>query len=436
MAQTRTRNPHRKQNLGVVGSGPRGTGVEPSVAFKRSLLGGYQTVLMLPEVPRVLASSILARVGITMWPLALFLLVRHELGSYSLAGAALGAATLGGALAAPLQGAVIDRYGQTRVLVVCGACYGVLVAVTGVSEPAAPTLLLLCLAGGVFTPSVWACARVLWPALTYDRTVLEFAYATDALAAEISFLAGPLVLALTLEVMSARASVLVAGALAVAGTAWFASSWASRRWRNADVMRRDAAGFWSRGLRAVIICIIATAFMTGAVQVALSSFAVQQGSPSAAGMLLTVYGVGSLVFGVWYGSRDWRWPLASRYVVLLVLISVLTLPLAFARTIPAALALSLPAGLGFAALISCETHLIGGLAATGTKAQAFNWSVAAIAAGFAAGSAAAGWVVEVAGVTDAVLLGVTVVALASGLAAGSRRYLQAVEAPTTLEAGE
>jgi len=382
-------------------------------------------------VPRLLASSILARVGITMWPLALFLLVRQELGSYSLAGAALAAATLGSALAAPGQGAAIDRYGQTRVLGICGACYGAFVVATGVGRPPAVGLLLLCLAGGAFTPSVWACARVLWPALAPNRDLLEPAYATDALAAEVSFLAGPLVLALTLEVMPAAATVLVAGGLALAGTAWFASSPASRRWRSGGVVRGHTAVFRSPGLRVLIICIVATAFATGAVQVALSSLAVQHGSPSAAGALLTVYGLGSLLFGVWYGAREWSWPPASRYVLLLILIAVLTLPLAFASTIPAALVLSLPAGLGFAALISCETRLIGGLAATGTEARAFNWSVAAIAAGFAAGSAAAGWVVEIAGVGEAVLLAVAVVALASGLAAGSRRHLHLIEAPTT-----
>jgi predicted MFS family arabinose efflux permease len=157
---------------------------------------------------------------------------------------------------------------------------------------------------------------------------------------------------------------------------------------------------------------------------------VQQGSPSAAGLLLTLYGVGSVLFGAWYGAREWKSPVASRYLALLVSITVLTLPLALAKTIPAALVLSVPAGLGFAALISCETYLIRGLAASGTETQAFNWSVAAIAIGFAAGSAAAGAVVEVAGVSEAVLLGVGVVALACGLAAASRRHIDVAEAPT------
>ncbi len=403
--------------------------MEHSVAPKPSLLGSYRAILTLPGVRRLVVSSIIARVGITMWPLALFLLVREQLGSYSLAGAALGAATLGGALAAPGQGLAIDRSGQTRVLALCSACYGALVIVTAVSGLPAPALLALCLAGGAFTPSVWACTRVLWPGLAPNRTLLESAYATDAIAAEISFLAGPLALALTVAVMSARASVLVAGVLAVLGTAWFAASPASRSWRATRVARRRAGVLSTRGLRTVVICIVATAFMTGTVQVALSSLAVQQGSPSAAGLLLTVYGVGSVLFGTWYGARPWQWPVASRYLALLVLITLLTLPLALARTIPAALVLSVPAGLGFAALVSCETRLIGGLAPSGTETQAFNWSVAAIAAGFAAGSAAAGSVVEVAGVSEAVLLGVAAVALACGLAARSRRYLDVVEAP-------
>jgi predicted MFS family arabinose efflux permease len=236
-------------------------------------------------------------------------------------------------------------------------------------------------------------------------------------------------LGLTVALMSERASVLVAGALAVVGSAWFAAAPASRSWRAAGIARRPLAVLSGRGLRTVVICIVATAFMTGAVQVALSSLAVQQGSPGAAGLLLTVYGVGSVLFGVWYGAREWKWPVAARYLALLVLITVLTLPLALARTIPAALVLSVPAGLGFAALITCETRLIGSLAATGTEAQAFNWSVAAIAVGFAAGSAAAGSVVEVAGVSEAVLMGAGVVAVAAGLAARSRRYLAVAEPP-------
>jgi MFS family permease len=392
-------------------------------------LASYRAVLTLRGVPRLVVSSVLARLGITMWPLALFLLVRQEFGSYSLAGAALGAATLGGALAAPAQGAVIDRSGQTRVLAVCGACYAAMVIITAVGGLPAPVLLCLCLAGSAFTPSIWACERVLWPDLAPDRRLLQAAYATDAITAEVSFLAGPLALALALAVMSARASVLLAGALGVAGTAWFAASPASRGWRGTCVSRRRAGVLLTPGLRTVVICIVATAFTTGAVQVALASLAVQQGSPSAAGLLLTVYGTGSVLFGTWYGTREWKWSVAARYQALLLMITVLTLPLALAKTIPAGLALSLPAGLGFAALISCETALIRGLAAPGTETQAFNWSVAAIGAGFTAGSVAGGSAVETAGIGDAVLLGTAVVALAAALAVRSRHHMVVIEAP-------
>src|SRR5262245_7755022 len=76
----------------------------------------YARVLRAPHVRALVVSSVLARLPIGIVALALILFVEEETGSFAQAGAVSGAFAVFGGLVAPLQGRLIDRLGQTRVL--------------------------------------------------------------------------------------------------------------------------------------------------------------------------------------------------------------------------------------------------------------------------------------------------------------------------------
>ena len=80
-------------------------------------LGRYRLLLRHPGVPRLVVSVLVGRIPIGIFSLAIVLLVRQETDSFAQAGAASAAWALGAGLVAPLQGRLVDRFGQPAVLI-------------------------------------------------------------------------------------------------------------------------------------------------------------------------------------------------------------------------------------------------------------------------------------------------------------------------------
>src|ERR687897_2526356 len=79
-------------------------------------LARYRALFHVPHVRRLVLSGLLARLPMGMVGLALLLLVRERGGSYAAAGAVSGAYFVATAVGAPVAGRVVDRRGQTRIL--------------------------------------------------------------------------------------------------------------------------------------------------------------------------------------------------------------------------------------------------------------------------------------------------------------------------------
>ena len=79
-------------------------------------LARYRSVLTLPGAPAPVAASILGSLPIGMFALAILLLGERETGSFAQAGRIAGAFGLANAIGAVMQGRLMDRLGQTRVL--------------------------------------------------------------------------------------------------------------------------------------------------------------------------------------------------------------------------------------------------------------------------------------------------------------------------------
>src|SRR5690348_15050876 len=73
-----------------------------------------------PDGRALLASSLLARLPLAMLSIALLVHVQRLTGSFAIAGAACSAYAICGALASPVLGRLVDRRGQTGVLVIGG----------------------------------------------------------------------------------------------------------------------------------------------------------------------------------------------------------------------------------------------------------------------------------------------------------------------------
>ena len=160
-------------------------------------LSRYLDLLRAPGVWPLLLGSWTVRLSYGMNLLALILMLRAAELSYAEVGLVAGGAGLALGATAPTLGRLVDRVGQTRVLVATGtvalaggaALLGAAVAGAGVVP-----LLALALVSGAATPPVSPCMRALWPRLV-ERERLDTAYAFDAIQLEFFFIVGPLLAA-------------------------------------------------------------------------------------------------------------------------------------------------------------------------------------------------------------------------------------------------
>ncbi|MGC2373145.1 MAG: MFS transporter [Solirubrobacteraceae bacterium] len=381
----------------------------------------------VPGFTRLLWSSVLGRLPSGMFSLAILLLVRERTGSFLVAGVAVGAFTLVGALMSPVQGAAVDRYGQTRVLVgsalAQGALLSMFVLVVAGGAPAIAIVAMAALAGSILPP-VSGCVRALWPEAAPDAETLEAAYALDAVTQEIVYTLGPLLAGAVATLLSPSASVLLCAIVTVAGTLFFAASPLSRGWRGSMHKRSRGGALASPGVRILLLTAVFGGIVVGAAEVGLPALAVHLGSRGSAGVLLALFSVGSMLGGLLYSARSWLVSVGSRYMAILLGVEISVAPLIAVDSLPAALVFAAIAGLGVAPMLSCQFSLVGALAPPGATTEAFTWHRAATVGGIAGGSALGGVLIGVAGgVSAAFALGCTGAALAVVLAVLGRRSI-------------
>ena len=180
-------------------------------------LARYRALFHVPHVRRLVLSGLLARLPMGMVGLALLLLVRENGGSYAAAGAVSGAYFVATAVGAPIAGRLVDRRGQTRILlpraVIFPALLSGVCALALLDAPLA-AIAVCAAAAGALMPPVGASLRALWPRMFADAELRAAAYALEASLQEITFIVGPLLVALLTAAVS---PVLALGVAAVVG---------------------------------------------------------------------------------------------------------------------------------------------------------------------------------------------------------------------------
>ena len=389
----------------------------------------YLELLRLPGVTPLLLAAFVARLPYGVFALALILLLRAEGFGYASIGIVAAASGLSVGVAAPVFGRVIDRVGQTRVLLttsVLGAVTGVALVVAAVSGAGTALLIVLALASGLTVPPVSASLRTLLPGLV-GRERLDTAFAFDALQLEAVFISGPLLAAAIATVVSPEAAVLTAVAMQTAGALGVAAAPASRRWRPAEREPGHirAGALSNPGLRTLVAALMITAISLGVLEIGIPAFAEQEGSRGDAGWLFALWGAGSLAGGLWYGARRWHSATAKRFLFVSAVLALGLAPLPLAGSLPAFAVLIAVAGLGLAPSTAVCYSLVGELAPEGALTEAYAWQIVAYVSGSAVGAWVAGVIVEEVSVTAALACAPAAAGLGLLVAVVGRRSLVA-----------
>jgi MFS family permease len=389
----------------------------------------YLELLRIPGVSPLMLWAFVARLPYGLFALALILLLRAQGFDYAAIGIVTAASGLSVGVSSPIFGRLIDRVGQTRVLLTTaalGAVAEVALVVAALSGGGTVLLTLLALAGGLAVPPVSSSLRTLLPELV-GRDRLDTAFAFDALQLEGVFITGPLLAATIATVVSPAAAVLTAGALQTAGALGVAATPASRRWRPAEHAAGTirAGALSSPGLRTLVLALAITAVSLGVLEIGIPAFAEQEGSRSDAGWLFALWGAGSLLGGLCYGARQWRSATSRRFFFVAAVLALGLAPLPFAGSLTAFAVLIPVAGLGLAPSTAVCYLLVGELAPEGALTEAYAWQIVAYVSGSAIGAWLGGVIVEEVGVSAALACAPAAAALGLLVAVVRRRSLVA-----------
>ena len=391
------------------------------------MLKTYRSLLAVPHARAFVLAGFVARLSISMRALGCVLMVSELAGSYGLAGAAAAAMLLGEATAAPRLGRLVDRYGQRLVLLASLAVHSAgtlaLVVSTELSGPVWALFAAAALSGAAALP-VGSLVRARWSALVGDSPDLNAAFALESTLDELVFVLGPmLVSALALGVFPG-AGLLGALFLTVVGSLALAFQ---RRTEPAPAGARDRAAtpaIRTPGLRVLVATFVALGTALGALDVAMVAFAGQAGFPAAAGMLLALVAAGSLVAGLAYGSRNWRWPLERRFVASLVGFWAGTLLLVLAPTVALLAPVAALAGAAIAPTLIAGFVLVQSLVPSNALTEGLNWTITGLGVGAAVGAWAAGLIADAAGGNAAFLVTSAAGVVAVLVAASGRARLR------------
>lgn len=390
----------------------------------------HPSITSAPGARALFSTSILARLPLAMLGIALLVHAQRLTGSFAVAGVVSGAYAIARAIAAPVIGRLVDHGGQTRVLLCGSGSSALLLVVTELLPASAPAPLLVGLAAaiGVATPPLGACVGSLLPAVVLDPGALPAAYAFESTSLELTFIFGP-PLALVLGVLcSTGAALTVSGLVMFVATAAFAAQPASRRWRRESSEPGPRGGsLGSPAIRTLVVVLVAVGAVFGAVDVGVAASAKQLGSTAAAGPLLGLWGVGSLLGGIAATRAGGSARRARGLMTLLV-------ALAFGHgaliaTTGSALALGgglVLAGASIAPTFASIYAMVDKAAPAASRTEAFAWLTTASSTGGSAGAILAGAMVQSAGAPAAF----AVAGAAGGLAVvilvlGSRRIDEA-----------
>ncbi|QBR90942.1 MFS transporter [Nocardioides euryhalodurans] len=373
------------------------------------MLSTYRRILSVPGGLRFSAAGMVGRLPISMMGLGIVLLVQAATGSYGLAGSVAAAYVVANAVFAVVQGRLLDRLGQARVLVpvvlVFAAAAIALVVSVQAGWPRWTSWLLAAVAGAGL-PTAGTCVRARWSyALRGRPRDLQTAFALEAVVDESVFILGPILVTVLATAVHPVAGLATAVGTGLLGTLALA---VQRGTEPPPAPPRDPAVAhqplpW-RTLVPLLVVQLALGTLFGAAEVVTVAFADEQGSQAYAGPLLAVWALGSLLAGLVTGAITWRRGPDVRVRVGAVGMFVAMAPLAFIGSVPLMGLALLVGGCAIAPTLIASTSLTEQVVSPGRLTEGMALLHTGIVAGVAPGATAAGFVVDHAGASAAYLV--------------------------------
>jgi MFS family permease len=308
----------------------------------------YRGLLRVPQLSRVLASMMLARVANGMVGVAIILFTLDEYDSPALAGLVTLAYILPGIVVSPIAGALLDRHGRVRLIIldyiVSAAALG-LIAVLALADSLPAGLLVLIAALASLTSILSATGlRSLFPIMV-PKHLWERVNAVDSNGYIVATILGPPIAAALVTVIGGPPTLAIIGVMMLLATVPLIGVRDPARPKPAEapLLREAWDGVlyvWRNAtLRGLAFSISTLNIAGGVASIAIPLLVLRQLglSPTLVGLAFAVSGITGMVSSAFFGRLDTR----GREWRMLVVPMALTVP-TVALLLP--VAASAPAG--------------------------------------------------------------------------------------------
>ncbi len=336
----------------------------------------------------MIAAQLTARFPNGMSSLAILLHVEQQTGSYGAAGLVLAATSVGQAIAGPITSRWMGVWGMRRVITLTlGVC---VVAVLGLAflPLNVPGYMVLGMIAGLSTPPIQAAVRTIYPKLV-NSSQLTPLFSLDASLQEIIWILAPVLITLVSTQIGTVEGLVLVAIILVGGGVWFILSPEVGRVR--IPRSRNALGKVVLKPPVLLATVIGFLLIGACAAVEVGVVASFEHGSLTAGVVLAVFALGSLAGGLAFGHIPiGPWAMARRLLIVTVGLA-LTMVMLNVFWLGGTLVL---AGIGIAPALAVLFAITSASVKFSETAEAFGWAGTGQLIGAAAGSAVAGFLVD------------------------------------------
>jgi MFS family permease len=385
----------------------------------------YGEIFRPPGTKAFAAAGFVARLPIAMAPIGIVTMLAQTHGAYWLAGAVAATFTLTNAFAAPQISRLVDRLGQSRLLLpttaVSVVAFVALMLAAHLDWPTWTLFASALLAAAM--PSIPAMVRARWTEVFRDRPELNTAFAFESVADELVYIAGAsLSVGLSVAVFP-EAGLLASTVFLAAGSAAFVAQ------RRTEPKVRQAGSVAAspaillRPVQVVTAALIFVGAIFATAEVSTVALTKELGQPQAASPVIAVYAMGSFVVGLIVGALNLKAPLHRQLMAALAVVLVTTLPLLAAGSVPALAAAIFLSGIAISPTFITAFGLIERRVPPEVLTEGVTWVMTGIGIGMALGAFVSGWVVDTFGARSGFWVSVGAASIALAIVTLGQRIL-------------
>lgn len=371
------------------------------------MLRNYREIFALPGALKFSLAGLLARLPIAVLGLGILLFIQGTSGSYAIAGIVTATFMVVQAITNPLIARLVDRHGQARVMAPVVVIH--VLALTGLLVTvyagwwSGLIFVFAALSGGT-VGSLGSLVRARWNAAVRTPRQLDTAFSWEAVADEILFVTGPVLVTTLATAVLPPAGILASMAATIIGSLLFYT----QKSTEPPIIRSTGADtgkvLTNLGIFVVVIAQVLLGVNFGAIDVIAVAFAEEQGHKALAGVVLSTFAAGSLLAGVIYGGVTWKSSAHQRFAVMIAALAAAIWLLMLATDMLRFGVIMFAIGLTIAPSLIAASSVVKDLAPPRRLTEALAWISTSLGFGVAIGSALAGIIIDAAGARTAVLV--------------------------------